>query len=338
MDVPPVPHALVRYRPAIEGTLQAIVGTSDDPLARVARYVLGWEDEGGRPANGGGKRVRPSLCLLAAEAAGGTITEALPGAAAVELVHNFSLVHDDVQDRDVERHHRPTIWALFGDAQAINVGDYLFALAIRTLARAPLPSDRRTAALDALDRAVMEMIGGQWLDISFETRPTISEDEYLAMVKGKTGALLGASLEVGALLAGAEPSLAELLRHWGEEIGLAFQAHDDYLGVWGDPDRTGKSNTNDIARKKKTLPIVLALSHPEAGSVVRAAYEKDHLGPDDVRAVVEVLEHAGAHLRCREVARTHQTRARELLDALPIAPQWRAELAEVSSYLVERWE
>jgi len=336
MPNPSVPSALVRYRPAVEDALRAAVGAGNDPLVRTARYVLGWEDESGRPSSAGGKRIRPALCLLAAEAVGGTADDALAGAAAVELVHNFSLVHDDVQDRDAERHHRPTVWALFGEAQAINAGDFLFALAVRTLARAPVPSDRRTAALDALDRAVMEMIRGQWLDISFESRAEISVDEYLEMVRGKTGALLGASLEVGALLAGAHASLAGGLRRWGEEIGLAFQAHDDYLGVWGDPEQTGKSNTSDIARRKKTLPVVIALGHPSAGPAVREAYSKRELTADDIAAVVAALERAGADGRCRELARRHEARARELLDALALAPHWREELSAIGEFLVER--
>jgi geranylgeranyl diphosphate synthase type I len=331
-----VPPALLRYRPVVEDALRAVVGDGDDPLIRTARYVLGWEDEAGRPSNAGGKRVRPSLCLLAAEAVGGMPQDALAGAAAVELVHNFSLVHDDVQDRDAERHHRPTVWALFGEAQAINAGDYLFALAMRTLARADVPSDRRTAALDALDRAVMEMIRGQWLDISFESRASITEEEYLEMVRGKTGALLGASLEVGALLAGATPELAAGLRRWGEEIGLAFQAHDDYLGVWGDPDQTGKSNTSDIARRKKTLPVVIGLAHAVAGPAVRAAYAKPQLTPDDIAGVVRALEEAGAGQRCREIARRHEARARELLGGLDLAPRWRDELTAIGEFLVER--
>ena len=334
-STPSAPESLAAHRDAIEVALQAAVGPGETPIERVARYVMGWEDERGRPSSAGGKRIRPALCLVAAEAVGGGAHAALPGAVAVELVHNFSLVHDEIQDHDAERHHRPTAYALIGEAQAINVGDFLYNRAIRGLTDGPGDAERRLAALNVLNRAIGRMIEGQWRDLDFESRDDVTVDDYLAMVAGKTGALLGAPMEIGALLAGAPAGVAQTLGQWGEEVGLAFQAQDDYLGTWGDPNQTGKSNTNDILRRKKTLPIVHGFNDPDAAAIIRRAFDPDG-GDPDVAEVVQALELAGADDRCREQARQHAAAADELLAKLDLQAEKRAELAAIATYLVER--
>jgi len=300
------------------------------------RYVLGWEDEIGRPIDAGGKRIRPALCLFAAEAVGGSIADAMPGAVAVELVHNFSLVHDEIQDHDTERHHRPTIWARMGEGQAINIGDLLYTRAIRALTDAPGDSGRRVNALAVLNLAIERMIRGQWDDIAFETRDDVTVEDYLAMVAGKTGALLSAPLEIGAILAGAPPDVSSALGRWGMHVGAAFQAQDDYLGIWGDPDKTGKSNTNDIARRKKTLPIVHALGEPEAGALVREVYAREAVTVRDVASVVSALEWAGSDAYCRERARTQAAEADALLGVLEFDESTREQFRAVADYFVER--
>jgi len=330
------PAALSRHLPAIETALRAAIGSGSAPLDHASRYVLGWEDDHGGPANAPGKRIRPSLCLAAAEAFGGQVSDAMPGAVAVELVHNFSLVHDDIQDHDRERHGRPTLWVLHGEAQAINAGDYLYTLALRALTSAQAPAERRIAALQVLNTAITAMIGGQWADIGFETAAEVSVDAYLAMVAGKTGALLGAPLEIGAILAGAGAEAARLAGEWGRAVGLAFQAQDDYLGIWGDSARTGKSTSSDIVRKKRTLPIVLGMEHPEAAPVLRAAFATDEVGAAGAAAVAGALQAAGADVACQDLARREVARAEELLGQLPIAPDARSELRQVGAFLVER--
>ncbi|MGK2965066.1 MAG: polyprenyl synthetase family protein, partial [Tepidiformaceae bacterium] len=275
---PAFPASLSRWIPAVETALRAAIPTDSPGLAAAARYVLGWEGPAGEPSSAAGKRIRPALCLEAASALGADPTVALPGAVAVELVHNFSLVHDEVQDHDAERHHRPTLWARLGEAQAINAGDYLYTRAIAALANGGADATTQGAALAVLSRAAEAMIAGQWSDLEFETRDAVSVDAYLAMVAGKTGSLLGAPLEIGAILAGASKETAVAFGRWGLHIGLAFQAQDDYLGIWGDPTETGKSNVNDLARRKKTLPVVFGLQDGKCARAIQQAYSASEVG------------------------------------------------------------
>lgn len=295
---------------------------------------MGWEDQAGRPTSAGGKRIRPALCMYAGGLFGDAAA-ALPGAVAVELVHNFSLIHDEVQDHDRERHGRPTLWALLGEAQAINAGDYLYARSTRALLDGPGQPQRRLTALAILTGAVERMIGGQWADLSFESRDDVTAEEYLAMVAGKTGALLGAPLSIGATLAGAPPETARALGDWGEAVGLAFQIHDDYLGTWGNPGLTGKSNTNDIARKKKTLPVIHALQGP-GGPLIRQVYAKPELTEEDIAAVVATLNAARSAEFTRDAAARQADAASGILDTLQLAPEQKAELRTIGDYLIHR--
>ncbi len=337
--IPSAPDILLRHKNVLEQALQDAVGYGDSALVRAARYVLGWEDEHGHRIDGGGKRIRPALCLFTAEALGGSIEAALPGAVAVELVHNFSLVHDEVQDHDAERHHRPTIWARMGEAQAINVGDFLYTCSVRALTNAPGDGEPRMRALSVLNDAIARMIEGQWRDIAFEASQQVTVDEYLEMVAGKTGALLSAPLQMGAILAGASDAEAAAVGQWGAHVGAAFQAQDDYLGIWGDPDQTGKSNTNDIARRKKSLPIVHAAATPAATTVIAETYAKPDINDADVARVVRALEAAGSDEYCRERARAQAARADAVLETLPFlagAPGLREQFRAIAAYLVER--
>ncbi|HEX2979271.1 MAG TPA: polyprenyl synthetase family protein, partial [Anaerolineaceae bacterium] len=237
-------------RPAVEDELHRVVDAVfaiQPELHSMLAYHLGWEGDGaGSQAQG--KRIRPLLVLLATNAAGGEWESALPAAAAVELIHNFSLIHDDIQDRSPLRHGRPTVWVRWGAAQAINAGDVMFTLAhlaLFRLASALAPA----AVLDAarvLDQACMNLTEGQYLDLSYEKRLDLAERDYWPMVGGKTAALLGCCVELGALVAGAEPAIRADFRQFGISLGLAVQAWDDWLGIWGDAALTGKSTESDL--------------------------------------------------------------------------------------------
>lgn len=271
---------------------------------------------------------------MAAECLGETIALAMPGAIAIELAHNFSLVHDDIQDRDVERHGRPTVWKRNGEAQAINAGDYLYTRALKVLAQSDAPAARRIDATGALLAALDRMLQGQWTDIEFETGGDVSESRYLAMVANKTGALIGASLQVGALLAGAPSPVAESLRAWGEDLGVAFQVWDDYIGIWGDPADTGKSNATDIVRKKRTLPILLGIrAGGEVGTVIEREYQSRQ---PDVETVVQAMNTAGVREMVIGAAAERAERTVNDIKNLPITESARGELAMVARFFVHR--
>ena len=305
----------------------------------MVRYHLGWEDAEGRPAEASGKCLRPALCLLACEAVGGEARRALPAAAAVELTHNFSLVHDDIQDRDRERRHRPTIWSIWGDAQAINAGDALLALAHRVLldlAEEGPPADTVMEAARLLDERTLEMVEGQVMDLEFETRSEVDMASYLDMVDRKTASLFDCSLRLGALAASAEPALVEGLGRFGRALGVAFQLRDDVLGVWGSEEQTGKPPAADIRRRKKSLPIVhaLAAGQGETGERLRRVYAESELRDEQVSTVLTTLDELGSREYCERLVEERAGQALAHLDGLALRAPAAGELREVAVYLL----
>ena len=248
---------LDRYRTKIVSSLASIVPEAGI-LRQLIGYPLGAVGADGGPGPGiGGKLLRPSLVLFTCEALGGEVEKALPLAVAIELVHTFSLVHDDIVDRDRVRRGRPTAWVALGEHQAIHAGDGLLALAFRTVARAGLPGDGVARAVASLAAATVAMVEGQSLDLELEGR-LAGTDLYLEMARGKTGALLGCALELGAIAA-RRLDLALAHRGAGEALGVAFQVRDDWLGLWGDPSEVGKAVGADLVRGKRSFPIAWAL-------------------------------------------------------------------------------
>jgi geranylgeranyl diphosphate synthase type I len=270
----------------------------------MAAYHMGWADRDGREDEGApGKLLRPSLCLWACSAVGRGPEAALPLATAIEWAHNFTLVHDDIQDGDRQRRHRETVWSVWGVAQGINAGDAIHAFAFEVLLRPGPLAARRLRAGHALARAIREVVEGQCLDIALEGRLRAGTAAYLRMARAKTGALLGASLAGGALLGGAAGGVARRLRRAGELLGLAFQVRDDWLGTWGEPALTGKSRDGDLARRKVTYPVTAgyaAMTGPERRRF-RRLFESGDTGP----AVIQMralLERRSAHRLAAEAA------------------------------------
>lgn len=254
-----VAEVLERAREHTQPLMREAVERLVPSMRSVVSYHLGWSDHKGRPTEvAGGKGIRPALAVLSAEAAWADAAVGAPGGVAVELVHNFSLVHDDLMDGDRERRHRTTVWALWGPSVAILAGDALSTLATEWLLSLPNPC--APAAARALGEATAEMIAGQADDLAFETRRYVSVEECTAMSTAKTGALLGCAASIGAVLAGAPTATIGALRDFGRHLGVAFQAVDDLLGIWGDPATTGKPSGNDIRQRKKSMPIVAALA------------------------------------------------------------------------------
>jgi len=329
-----------RYLPPLEAEMQAVVATSSAELRELygyLRYHMGWVDEQFGPYRGRtGKRLRPIFCLLACEACGGNWEQALPAAAAVELLHNFSLIHDDIEDQDTTRRGRPTVWALWGIPQAINAGDALFALAHLALMRLTdrgLSAETVMAALRLFDQACLRLTEGQFLDIRFEQTETVTPEEYLRMIEGKTAALLSAACELGALVAGASPVRREHLRTFGRHVGLAFQIQDDVLGIWGDPQQTGKPVGSDLLSRKKTLPILHGLQHSPP---LRALLAQPRLEAGDVRQAIKWLEAAGSRAFAEGQARHHIERALTVLDTAGLEGPATESLRELVSHLLGR--
>jgi len=297
------------------------------PLRRMLSYPLE-----------GGKRLRPVLCLLACRGVGGDPYLALPAAAGVELVHNFSLVHDDIQDVSPLRRHRPTVWKKWGVAQAINAGDALFALSRLALLRLEgkgVPARRVLLAARLLDEACFALCQGQYLDIALEKRPRVSRRTYFRMVRGKTSALLEASLALGAIVGGREGDALEPLQLFGRNLGLAYQLQDDALGLGGEAAVVGKVSP-DIRSKKKAFPVVYALEKAvgREGEELRRLYRKSALAPEDIGRVMALLNRMGALEYTMKLAQGYYDRAlRELKKAR--LPQQQG-LEEVVSYLRDR--
>lgn len=290
-----------RWLPELEAEMRAVLAGGETATAAhygMMHYHMGWVDASFQPVTlPAGKRLRPLLCLMACEAVGGDAEQALPAAAALEILHNFSLVHDDIEDGDETRRHRPTVWKLWGAPQAINAGDAMFALAFAAMQRLPgrgVAPESTLAALRIFTETCVALTEGQHLDMSFEQRDRVTVDEYLRMIQGKTAALIGASVAIGGLIGGAASGVDESLRRFGQSIGLAFQIQDDILGIWGDPAMTGKAAGNDILRRKKSLPMLYTLSDARYGAEFGALLQKSDLGSVDLPAALRLLEAAGS--------------------------------------------
>ncbi|GAA3242642.1 polyprenyl synthetase family protein [Actinocorallia longicatena] len=304
----PAAEVLEWGRATVDPAMREAVGALPDPVRHIAGYHFGWWDATGQPSEPTGKALRPTLTLLACQAVGGDVEAAVPAAVAVELVHDFSLLHDDVMDGDRTRRHRPTAWTVFGTGPAILTGDVLLTLAVELVAAAG-PHAR------ILTSAVLDLLGGQNADTSFEQRDDVTLSECVAMAVGKTGALLRVSCTLGALAGGATPDQVARLGLFGEHLGLAFQHVDDLLGIWGDPAATGKPVHSDLLNRKKSLPVVAALTSgtPAGDELASFYFAQPEFDPARAAALVE---QAGGRDWSRERA---AQLLRQALDTLNVA-------------------
>ena len=287
------PALLDRHSALLDAGLRKSAPRTRGLLRQMSAYHLGFTDAHGRAASEpAGKRIRPALALWACEALGGEPAWALPAAVAVELIHNFTLIHDDIQDGDQLRRHRPTVWTIWGTEQGINAGDGMFANALSgLLAPGPRPG-RRMRAAHLLSAAVVQVVEGQCLDLSLEGRAGAPQATYLRLVTMKTGALLGASMAAGAVLAGARQDVVRRFDAAGRLLGLAFQVRDDWLGTWGDPQLTGKGRSGDLRRRKLTYPVVAAyeVATPARRKELRRLFKEREAGGEfRLRAVLDEL-------------------------------------------------
>lgn len=283
---------------------------------------------------GGGKFVRAGLVLTSAAAAGAEAATGLLGGVAIELVHNFSLVHDDIIDRDLERRHRPTLWAEHGVGHAIIAGDALVTLAFQILLEDPAPERVRAAA--RLAEATQAMIAGQAEDMASELRDSLSIEECLQMGAGKTGALLSCSAAMGGILAVAPAATVEALADFGRHLGIAFQAIDDVLGIWGEPAVTGKPVGNDLRQHKKTLPIALALARSDDLPAGLAGLLSRELSEAEIEKATRLLEDCGAREETMAIGEAQLSAALGSLERVPLELGPRAELVAIARYVTER--
>ncbi|MFF9301820.1 polyprenyl synthetase family protein [Streptomyces sp. NPDC014764] len=320
---------LVRGREAVDTPLREAVARMPSPARLWTGFHFGWWDaEGEARTARQGKALRPALTLGCAEAAGGTASAAAAAGTAVELVHNFSLVHDDVIDGDRLRRGRPTLWAAFGVPAALLAGDAMLTLAYQALAAAEGP--HKNDALPLLCDSVQELIAGQAADIALEDRLETTLHEYTAMASAKTGSLLGAACAVGALSAGCDPKRAAHFTRFGRHLGLAFQITDDMLGMFGDPQATGKPVGGDVARRKKTYPVLAALTsgHPAGQELTELYAQTAPLTAEQVVRAGTLVEHAGGKDLAQERARRE---LEQTLTSLAAADPLRAPHRELTA-------
>jgi geranylgeranyl diphosphate synthase type I len=312
---------------AIAEQRAAPIGPSDIPLYDLLRYHLGFRNDRFEEERvNAGKRIRPRLCVLTCAASGGDPLQAIHAGAAIELLHNFTLIHDDIQDQSVYRRHRRTIWNLWGTAQAINAGDAMFAIAHLALNGSIEAGVDPATLLDlsnGLHDATLRIVEGQVLDLSFEQRNDVSASDYLTMIGGKTGALARCACWIGARIAGVDSARVEHLADFGMTLGVGFQLRDDILGIWGSSDETGKSEADDIRRRKKSLPVLLLRERATADeqATLDSIYEHDDVTDEEIATVLEMMRFHEIAPDVQERVRKWHDRARALLEsAVPPSP------------------
>ena len=328
---------LARAAGVVTPALRDATDRLPEPMRPLAGFQFGWLDISGRPVKASsGKLLRPALALLSARAAGADEAAGLPAAVAVEFVHNFSLVHDDIMDHDEKRRHRATVWKAFGVPAAILLGDSLVTAAMEELLRSDAPGAARGAR--RLCRATQGLVQGQADDMDFEQRANVSLEDCLVMHRGKTGELLACSSALGAELQGADPALVTALSSFGMHLGQAFQLVDDVLGLWGRPEVTGKPVRSDLRSGKKTAPVLAALASPcPAADRLRDLLAAGDCGdPGTAAMAATLIEDAGGRAWAVARARTFIRDGIGSLSTVDIGAGVRSELEALARYVLLR--
>lgn len=328
-------------RAAINEEMKAVLqydnDTTPDLFLGMNHYHMGWVDEKMQPVQvHAGKQIRPLLLLLTNQAAGGDWRQAVPAAAAIELLHNFSLIHDDIEDASPTRRGRKTLWTIWGIEQAINAGDAMFAqahIAMSRLLERGVPAEITVQALRRFDETCVHLTHGQYRDMDFETRDNVTADEYIEMITGKTAVLISLCTELGALIAGCDAQTVRHYAQFGLELGLAFQVKDDILGIWGDEAIIGKSASSDIATKKKTLPVLYGLGQSDA---LRQLYRQETTDDAFVAAAIRLLDKSGAREYAKEKATYYSQSALGHLEAAQPNGAAYGTLNELADFLLKR--
>jgi geranylgeranyl diphosphate synthase type I len=307
---------------------------------QMQEYHLGWRDEQLHTANfDPGKLLRPYFVLLGCVVAGGDPHTALPLAAGIQLIHDFSLIHDDIEDDSDTRRGRTTVWKVWGLAQGLNAGDGMFVIAhlsLHRLADSGVLPEVVLQILRRFDQMILSICEGQYLDLSFEGNLAIDEAAYIAMISRKTAALIAAACGLGAILGGASAPLATALFDFGQNLGLAFQIQDDLLGIWGDPAETGKPYAADLIRRKLSLPVIYGLQHAEQCRELATLYQQPHSSDAELHQILAILEQAGSRAYCERMAADYHRQALAALDAAQGQQAALAELRAIANRLLGR--
>lgn len=331
-------------RISIQAAMRAAFPEAEARVARfyqMQEYQLGWRDQALGVTNyDPGKLLRPQLALIACRVAGGDPATALPLAAGIQLIHDFSLIHDDIEDNSDTRRGRLTVWKVWGLAQGINTGDGMFVvahLALHRLASVGVQAEVVLEVLRRFDQTILTICEGQFLDLDFEGNLAISEDDYLAMIGRKTAALVAAAAGLGAIVGGADAQTATALFDFGLHLGLAFQVQDDVLGIWGEPGQTGKPRAADLFRRKLSLPVIHALATADNRAELVRLYERPELSEDDVQRALSILDAAGSRGYTEGIAAHHHGCAMAALQSIEGGnAQALAELHAIAEGLVGR--
>lgn len=292
-----------------------------EELYKASRYLV----------DAGGKRLRPAVLILVAEALGSNVESVLPAAVAVELVHNFTLVHDDIMDRDDVRRGMPAVHVKWGEAGAILAGDTLYSKAFEILARIDNEPEKILKCMGVLSKTCTEICEGQWMDMDFETRDRVEEAEYLEMVEKKTSVLYAAAAKIGAILGGASDELAEAFSEFGRLIGVGFQMYDDFLDMTAPEEVLGKVHGSDLMEGKHTLIVIDAFKK----GVQLEIFGKGKASDEEIKEAVKLLTEAGSIDYVKDLAISYVEQGKAELDALADCPE-KEILLQIADYMIDR--
>lgn len=331
-----------RYVSEIDTGIETLLRKESPFVADISSYFLGWIDEHFEPIEGAkkGKRIRPIMSLLVCEAISGSYKQAMPLALAVELIHNYSLIHDDIADRDEDRRGRPTVWKLWGDGIAINTGSVLHTLAYQVLGTLDLPPKKIIEIYQHVTKTSLRLSEGQHWDISYERETDVTEEMYLNMIDGKTAALLECATRMGAMVATDDQRLINAYGSFGRHLGLAFQIRDDYLNIWIDTAESGKTRFSDLVNKKKSFPVTYALSNlngKEREKFAKIYADVDHpMRDEEIQYVLDTLNGIDAKSHTAKLEDYHTTEALRCLERIGINNEAQSLLNTLADFLIGR--
>ncbi len=315
----------------LDHSVSNLVNDDLSELKEIFRYHLGLDDDLKKQ----GKRVRPLITLLCTEGCGGNWKSALPAAAAIELIHNFSLIHDDIEDNGLIRRSKETVWKKWGLPKGLNAGDAMFTSAFIVISKLKntVPSEIVIEAVELLSSACFKLTVGQQLDIDLENRENVAIHEYYEMISGKTAALLACCTQMGALIAGLDKEDQLQYSKFGNELGMAFQMYDDWLGIWGDPEFTGKSTSSDLIEGKKSLPVLMGL---EKSKRFFTRWKGEQISPEEASIISALLSEDGVEESVMKEFNLWNQRALDSLNSLRCDENIRSALNELADKLLMR--